>query len=346
MEEVLQIIDRAYHSAGNFARDGNTLVVDHRIVINNLSALLVKHRAPYQPKIPIDQVSTRPYTGILIDARGLLPVHGEFINERGQPCFFPRIWDENMDLVYEKGMMDPALQRKQGLVRYDYSGDEDRYADRIGVRPLHITARQIFGQNFTDPVISRTDALRILSEPQNLRLLKEGRVVILLDQDLLVHKAAVPQKDAEYCVHYGEVQERLVERIPDVGVTDGGAGIQITVENLRFVANESALLPEEAARLDAIADSLRAFIGKDYTFRVDGHAAATGEPMAELRLSTERALAIVNAMTARGIDASLFTWYGHGSTEPRSDNSTSEGRALNRRVEITIVPRTVYVQRF
>jgi outer membrane protein OmpA-like peptidoglycan-associated protein len=232
------------------------------------------------------------------------------------------------------------------MVQYDYSNDEDRYRERVGMRPLHITARQIFGQNFTDPVISRTDALRILSEPQNLRLLKEGRVVILLDQDVLVRKVALPQKDAEYWVHYREVETQLVERIPDVAAVDTHRGIQISVQDLRFVANEAVLLPEEAVRLDAIADSLRSFITDEYTIRVDGHAADIGEPEGELRLSAERAQAIVNAMVARGLDAALFTWYGHGSTEPRSDNATSEGRAQNRRVEITAVPRAVYIQRF
>jgi outer membrane protein OmpA-like peptidoglycan-associated protein len=351
MEGLLQVIDRAYRSAGSFTHDGITLVVDHRVEITSLASLLIKHSVPYQPKIPIDQVSTRAYTGILIDARGLLPVHGEFISERGQPCFFPSVWDENMDLVYERGMVDSDLVREQGMVhynivQYDYSNDEDRYRARIGMRPLHITARQIFGQNFTDPVISRTDALRILSEPRNLRLLKEGRVVILLDQDVLVHKVALPQKDAEYWVHYREVQTQLVDRIPDVAIVDTHRGIQISMQDLRFVANEAVLLPEEAARLDAIADSLRAVITGEYTIRVDGHAASIGEPEGELRLSTERAQAIVNAMIARGLDASLFTWYGHGSSEPRSDNATSEGRAQNRRVEITAVPRTVYEQRF
>jgi outer membrane protein OmpA-like peptidoglycan-associated protein len=167
-----------------------------------------------------------------------------------------------------------------------------------------------------------------------------------LDQDVLVRKVALPQKDAAYWVHYREVETQLVERIPNVAAVDTQRGIQISVQDLRFVANESVLLPEEAVRLDAIADSLRNFITDDYTIRVDGHAADIGEPEGELRLSTERAQAIVNAMIARGLDASLFTWYGHGSTEPRSDNATSEGRALNRRVEITAVPRAVYVQRF
>jgi outer membrane protein OmpA-like peptidoglycan-associated protein len=247
-------------------------------------------------------------------------------------------------------MMDSDLARKQTIVRYDYSSDEDRYRDRIGISPLHITARQIFGQNFTDPVISRTDALRILSEPRNLRLLKEGRVVILLDQDLLVHQAALAQKDAEYWVRYRAVEAQLVERVPDVAVTDTQRGIQISMQDLRFVADEAVLLPEEAARLDAIAATLRTFFDDNrtdgYTIRVDGHAADIGAPEGELRLSTERAQAIVNALVARGLDASLFTFYGHGATEPRSDNATAEGRAQNRRVEITAVPRTVYEQRF
>jgi outer membrane protein OmpA-like peptidoglycan-associated protein len=251
-----------------------------------------------------------------------------------------------MDLLYERGMMDVELARTRTLVRYDFSSDEDRYRDLVGVSPLRITALKIFGQNFTDPVISRADALRVLSEPRNRLLLEQGRVVILLDREVLQRRLAVPQKDTEYWTHYGEVAQRLIERVPNVDAADSHRGIVITVQDLRFVANEARLLPEEAARLDAIADSLRRFIGDAYTIRIDGHAADIGEPVGEARISRERAQTIMDAMVARGVPADLFEIYGHGAEDPLNDNATSAGRALNRRVEITATPRTVYVQRF
>jgi outer membrane protein OmpA-like peptidoglycan-associated protein len=148
-----------------------------------------------------------------------------------------------------------------------------------------------------------------------------------------------------YWVHYGQVETQLTGRLPGVAAEDTHRGIMITIQDLRFVADQSALLPEEQARLDAIADTLRGFIGEDYTIHVDGHAADIGEAEAEQALSEMRASTIVAAMTARGIPADLFVAQGHGGTAPLFDNSTPEGRAQNRRVEITVVPQSTDIQR-
>ena len=64
-----------------------------------------------------------------------------------------------------------------------------------------------------------------------------------------------------------------------------------------------------------------------------------------MNLSIERALAIIQAMEKRGIDTSQFTYRGYGGTVPLGDNDTAEGRAMNRRVEIMIIPKQTYIQR-
>ena len=50
-------------------------------------------------------------------------------------------------------------------------------------------------------------------------------------------------------------------------------------------------------------------------------------------------------MEQRGIDTSDFTYRGYGGTVPLGDNDTAEGRAMNRRVEIMILPKQIYIQR-
>jgi outer membrane protein OmpA-like peptidoglycan-associated protein len=70
---------------------------------------------------------------------------------------------------------------------------------------------------------------------------------------------------------------------------------------------------------------------------VEGHSASTGNPSGEKQLSLERAKAIVDALTKRGISAKQFIYIGCGSENPIADNSTTEGKAINRRVEITIL---------
>lgn len=116
----------------------------------------------------------------------------------------------------------------------------------------------------------------------------------------------------------------------------GEGGVALRIKELRFKADTAILLPAEDGRLDLLAKALLA-APPDRSFLVEGHAAATGRPRGELELSAARAKAVVDALVARGIPASRFIWRGLGSSRPLASNDTEEGRAENRRVEITIL---------
>jgi outer membrane protein OmpA-like peptidoglycan-associated protein len=196
-------------------------------------------------------------------------------------------------------------------------------------------------------VISRNDALKILSIPENIQLLNEGRVVVLLDKERLIHPVATPNKDEAYYVVLRELKKFIYDdKVQDVEVRDDSRGIQISVQNLQFVADSSELLSNEEPRLDELAEMIRAVTAsQEYTVTVEGHTASVGKPTGELNLSIERAQAIIQALERRGIDTSQFTYRGYGGTVPLGDNNTAEGRAMNRRVEIMIIPKQTYVQR-
>ena len=53
----------------------------------------------------------------------------------------------------------------------------------------------------------------------------------------------------------------------------------------------------------------------------------------------------MNALIDEGIPKELFTYKGYGGTKPVATNATEEGRAQNRRVDITARPRATYIQR-
>ena len=73
--------------------------------------------------------------------------------------------------------------------------------------------------------------------------------------------------------------------------------------------------------------------------RIEGHTDNIGNADANLKLSVDRAESVLNAFKAKKIPQSLkFETKGSGSIKPVADNSTEEGRAKNRRVEILIIP--------
>jgi outer membrane protein OmpA-like peptidoglycan-associated protein len=112
-------------------------------------------------------------------------------------------------------------------------------------------------------------------------------------------------------------------------------GMVLRVKDLRFVADSDQILPSEKWRLDAIAAALKALPGK--SFLVAGHSAAVGKASGELQLSIQRAKRVADELTARGIEPTRLLYRGFGSSVPLASNDTEEGRAKNRRVEITIL---------
>lgn len=347
LAQITSTIQNGKRTPSVYSNESNSLKINHSIQLNDITSMLIKHSVPYTPEKPITKVASRIYTGIIIDARGSLPVQGEFVSSVGTPCLFPKIWNENMELLYEKNMVDNSIAKQYGIIQYHWSTDEQFYDSRVGSDPLRITAKKIFGINRTDPVISNKDALKILSVDENRELLRQGKVVILLDNNELIYPVSAPEKNQSYYVVYRDVSNFFYERkIPDVVITDTYKGIQISMQDIKFIADSSEILPEEKERLDAIYENL-AQITKDneFTILVEGHTASVGKPIGEINLSVERAKTIIDQLVMRGMNRNIFTYKGYGGTIPIGDNTTNEGRAMNRRVEINIIPKATYIQR-
>lgn len=346
INDVFKFISGGYKTPDTFTHDLKKLNTTNTNNINEIGKLLVKHNYAYKPEQPIDIVSTRVFSGIIIDARGNLPVRGEYIKESTYPCFFPQIWDEEMNVLFEKNSVTPDFVKTDGLVKYHYSNNLSDYSDRVGMDPLYIRATEVFGRNRTDPIISRQDALKILAEEENIELLTQGKVVILLDKENLIYDIAVPERDATYYVHYNDVKSYFYEnKVPDVVVSDTINGILFSV-NLNFIPDSPELLPSEQPRIKAIAENLeKILLDNGYTILVEGHTADVGKPVGQLNLSIERTRTVMNALISHGLDESLFTYKGYGGTMPIATNETEEGRAQNRRVDITARPKATYIQR-
>ena len=114
-------------------------------------------------------------------------------------------------------------------------------------------------------------------------------------------------------------------------------GYMLIIRDLQFVANSAELLPDEKNRLNQIADLLKK-VPKNQIL-IEGHTARVGDQSDEMQLSLDRAHTIVSEMGKRGVNTGNLITKGSGGTKPVADNDTPEGRARNRRVEITILTR-------
>ena len=129
--------------------------------------------------------------------------------------------------------------------------------------------------------------------------------------------------------------DKIISKAGDVTFEETESGIMLSLHDLKFKADSSELLPGEEKRLDEIAGVLK--LVPESMLLVEGHTADTGYAEGEMKLSKERALKIAEELSKRGINPDKFICKGAGATKPVADNSTAEGKARNRRVEITIL---------
>lgn len=102
---------------------------------------------------------------------------------------------------------------------------------------------------------------------------------------------------------------------------------------ITFNPSTASLTPDSDTELKDLLDTLK---NSSFKIQIEGHSDATGTTSANARLSQNRAQAVCDWLKARGIDPARLMVKGLGESRPIGDNSTSQGRYLNNRIEISI----------
>ena len=125
--------------------------------------------------------------------------------------------------------------------------------------------------------------------------------------------------------------------LQDVSVTKSEKGLTISVENIQFKPNSAVLLDSEKAKIDKIAKIIENYPND---LLITGHTALSGTAESCQILSEERADSVAKYMIKIGLRDKyhIFT-QGFGSRVPIASNATEEGKAKNRRVEITLMDK-------
>ena len=132
--------------------------------------------------------------------------------------------------------------------------------------------------------------------------------------------------------------ERIEEEIPGAVVTRVGEGINVTFNEdagVYFDTSKSNVKGTSATTLNKLAGIFKEYPNSNVL--VEGHTDSAGPEDYNMKLSEQRAQAVSKYLISQGIAGSRFTnkWYGEG--QPKGDNTTKEGKATNRRVELAIV---------
>ena len=132
--------------------------------------------------------------------------------------------------------------------------------------------------------------------------------------------------------------KEIEEEIPGAEVERVGEGINVTFDEksgVYFDTEKYNINAKSQATLNKLADIFKEY--PDSNILVEGHTDNTGSESYNLTLSKNRAQAVTNYLVNNGLSSGRFETKWYGESQPKYDNSTAEGRAKNRRVELAIV---------
>lgn len=128
----------------------------------------------------------------------------------------------------------------------------------------------------------------------------------------------------------------IKQTVPGATVTREGEGILVKFDSgILFDIDKTVLKPAAQNSLIQLATSLQN--NPQTNILVVGHTDSTGTAAHNMDLSERRAGSVKSFLMEQGVDGGRLTTQGKGETEPVAPNSTPDGRAQNRRVEIVIV---------
>ncbi|MBN2619117.1 MAG: hypothetical protein JXR64_12460 [Spirochaetales bacterium] len=193
-ETLSEIIDKDPDIYFKLDRLGESLQPSNSILSTNLEYMSISYILNLYPDLisvfytqsqylkkykKLDHRTYGDFTGLIIYVPDNLPLHGKNSTGNLNKVLLPRIFDEDMNLIMDFTMIEPEFIKKWGVLIYGNSYDENKYLSRIGITPLRIVARGIFGKNNSDIIISNSDADKIIGSEDNLKIISQARILIL-----------------------------------------------------------------------------------------------------------------------------------------------------------------------
>jgi outer membrane protein OmpA-like peptidoglycan-associated protein len=143
---------------------------------------------------------------------------------------------------------------------------------------------------------------------------------------------------------YMDKQAEELAELEGAEVERVGEGIMITFDSgILFDFDKSDLTTDAKLNLRKMATTLNEY--EDTNILIEGHTDSDGSDEYNQGLSERRASSVKTYLTAQSVDPGRMTTVGYGENQPIADNSSSAGKAQNRRVEVAIFANEELKQR-
>jgi outer membrane protein OmpA-like peptidoglycan-associated protein len=214
--------------------------------------------------------------------------------------------------------------------------------DDLSTADLAVIAdrKALIAQTQADAMRSQQDAQQANAQLQTLREVQLQSTESQLGQtqmQLNEETAALARQAQQLKELEANLKDARATIAKIASVKDDDRGMVITLQGeVLFKTGKSDLKPAAMAKLDQIAGALK---GKEQPIVVYGYTDSVGTPDNNLALSQNRAQSVRDYLVGKGLPQDLVTAQGRGPDDPVADNSSIEGRAQNRRVEIVVQPK-------
>jgi outer membrane protein OmpA-like peptidoglycan-associated protein len=154
-------------------------------------------------------------------------------------------------------------------------------------------------------------------------------------EDAERQRAEADQQRQQAIQQKEEMRARLLAQLNQVLQTrDTAKGLIVSMPDVLFDFNKYTLKPEARERLARISGIVLAY--PDLKLQIEGFTDSIGSDEYNQELSEKRAEAVRDYLVSNGVNMNSVAAVGMGKADPIADNSTAQGRKLNRRVEMIV----------
>lgn len=203
-------------------------------------------------------------------------------------------------------------------------------------------------EKVADTIIEQIDALNdsLSEQQQEIESLRQENSSLLTANQGLRKKLEELTNERTEISQRVEAMNRFRQRFDTINnlftsdearvIRDGNKAI-IRLKGLNFDVGASVIKPEHFGLLTKVKQAINTFPGSKVT--VEGHTDSQGSDELNMKLSQERADAVMSYLLANmDIEPLRMEAKGYGETNPIANNETAQGRKLNRRIDIVINP--------